>query len=153
MKNSINQLQLKTGISNLTPSDLKLMYMTCAFETSWNKYQMSPWCSVFDESVIKVMEFREDLEYYWIDGYGYPLTYKQACIAGGDLLDRFNPSSKEPNSTFYFTHSGTMLKLLAFFNLYKDEIPLTHTGFNLERKWSVSKIDTFASNLAFVLFR
>lgn len=153
MKNAIERVQLKTGILNLIPSDLKLMYMTCAFETSWNKYQMSPWCTVFDESVIKVMEFREDLEYYWVDGYGYPLTYKQACIAGRDLLDRFNQESIEPKSTFYFTHSGTILKLLAFFNLYKDDNPLTHKRFNLERKWLVSKIDSMASNLAFVLFR
>lgn len=56
----------------------------------------------------------------------------------------------------YFTHSGTILKLLAHLGLYKDENVLLHTNFNTMgsyRKWRVSQIDSFGSNLAFVLFR
>lgn len=33
------------------------------------------------------MEYHEDLKYYWIDGYGHEITYKQACPAFNDMLN------------------------------------------------------------------
>uniref|UniRef100_U5EQ88 Multiple inositol polyphosphate phosphatase 1 n=1 Tax=Corethrella appendiculata TaxID=1370023 RepID=U5EQ88_9DIPT len=131
--------------------DIHLMYTTCAFETAWFKDKISPWCTLFDEHSIHVLEFLEDLEYYWIDGYGYSLTYKQACSAFTDLIKHFDEGSTEKNITFYFTHSGTLLKSLAFLNLYKDA-QLTHKDFEVNRKWRTSKIDAFATNLIFILF-
>ena len=35
------------------------------------------------------MEYREDLEYYYEDGYGYEINYKQACPIIKDVHDRF----------------------------------------------------------------
>lgn len=63
------------------------MYTTCAFETAWNRKIKSPWCAPFDIESIKVMEYAEDLKYYWVDGYGYDLTHKQACPAFKDMLN------------------------------------------------------------------
>jgi hypothetical protein len=56
----------------------------------------------------------------------------------------------------YFTHSGTLLKLLAHLGLYRDESALLHSNFHAvgkHRKWRVGQIDSFGSNLAFILFR
>lgn len=56
----------------------------------------------------------------------------------------------------YFTHSGTILKLLALLGVAKDTHPLMHDSFKLhnedKRAWRSSFIDTFASNIAFVLY-
>jgi len=56
----------------------------------------------------------------------------------------------------YFTHSGTILKLLALLGVAKDVYPLMHNTFipneENEREWSSSIIDAFASNMAFVLY-
>jgi hypothetical protein len=56
----------------------------------------------------------------------------------------------------HFTHSGTILKLLALLGVAKDAHPLMHNTFipdqESERKWSSSIIDAFASNMAFVLY-
>ncbi|XP_001655344.2 multiple inositol polyphosphate phosphatase 1 [Aedes aegypti] len=149
MKEAIGRISKKVG-TFLDADSIHLMYQTCAFETAWNKKHTSPWCTLFDKLSVKLLEFGEDLEYYWIDGYGYELTYEQACSAFGDLLKRFD-GELEPH-TFYFTHSGTLLKSMAFLGLHRDEYPLTHKDFERKRQWRVSEIDAFASNLVFTQF-
>ncbi|XP_011706037.1 PREDICTED: multiple inositol polyphosphate phosphatase 1-like [Wasmannia auropunctata] len=133
-----------------------LMYITCAFETALNQSAVSPWCKIFSLNDFKVFEYIEDLELYWIDGYGYSLTYEQACAVLKDMFDSFG-SKKGAMTTAYFTHSGTILKLIALLGLAKDAHPLTHDSFILRKKedkraWRSSIIDTFASNMAFVLY-
>lgn len=63
-------------------------------------------------------------------------------------------SSPRPraNATFYFTHSGTLLKMLAHLGVARDEQPLTHKDFGKDRRWRTSQIDAFATNLAFVRY-
>lgn len=154
MKDAVKTVASKLGIpsNELRPNDVHLMYMTCAFETAMHQKNFSPWCSLFDSHTIQIFEFLEDLEYYWVDGYGYPLTYNQACPAIKDMIARINPNATTSTTTVYFTHSGTILKLLAKLNLYKDDLPLVHTDFKYDRKWRVSKIDAFASNIFFITF-
>jgi len=67
----------------------------------------------------------------------------------------FSSSSEEErraNATLYFTHSGTLLKLLAHLGLARDKKPLTHKHFASERRWRTSQIDAFATNLAFLRY-
>lgn len=119
-----------------------------------------------------ILEFAEDLEYYWNDGYGFDLTHRIACPAMQNMFKHIewvfeinarlqldtnsnwvsSPQSPLPNSTFYFTHSGTLLKLLAHLGLYKDPSALTYQDFGKPRKWRTSEIDAFATNVAFVLY-
>lgn len=67
----------------------------------------------------------------------------------------FRSKSSELKGVFYFTHSGTLLKMLSFLGLYKDNERLKSSNFAnfINRKWKVSKIDVFASNLVFVLYK
>lgn len=134
--------------------DIYLMYITCAFETAWNKKMKSPWCSVFSMETVRGLEFAEDLKYYYRDGYGYELTYKQACKMLSDVMSHFENKSEYPKAIAYFTHSGTLLKVLAHLGLYKDDERLKHTHYSKNsHKWRVSKIDAFGSNIAFVLYK
>ena len=82
------------------------MYTMCAFETSWDRHNKSAWCKIFKKSELKVgkvhkildvcasvekiyvirwifwlqvLEYAEDLELYWFDGYGKELNTKIAC--------------------------------------------------------------------------
>lgn len=152
------------------------MYQACGFETAWNKVTKSPWCSVFTENELKVLEYAEDLKYYWQDGYGHSLSYDQACPAFKDMITFleklvfivfllkkrttiiFIYCSREEHKkvNVYFTHSGTILKIIAHIGIYKDKTHLTVNNFDKMvnyRKWRTGLIDAFASNLAFVLFR
>lgn len=154
VQKAVGNIANKLGIplEEFSFDDAFLMYITCAYETSMYRNIFSPWCSIFDNHTIKVFEFSEDLKYYWVDGYGFTLTYNQACPAIKDMLDKINPTSISSTSTVYFTHSGTVLKLVAKLGLYKDKKPLYHTDFENNRQWRVSKIDAFASNIFFITF-
>uniref|UniRef100_A0A182PZT2 Multiple inositol polyphosphate phosphatase 1 n=1 Tax=Anopheles farauti TaxID=69004 RepID=A0A182PZT2_9DIPT len=150
MKTVIEKLSKRIG-TFVSPEEVHAIYQTCAFETAWDEREISPWCLLFDKESIATMEYSEDLKYYWIDGYGYALTYQQACSAFSDLFLSFN-NAASPRFTFYFTHSGTLLKSIAFLNLYKDNEPLSAQHYRYKRKWRVSHIDAFGSNLYFVLY-
>lgn len=152
VQDMVRGLREETGISELTFQDIRTIYEVCAFETAWWKHRASPWCSLFDKESIRMLEFAEDLEYYWKDGYGHDITHHQACPAIKDLVDHLRENSTHPPSTFYFTHSGTVLKLLAALGLYKDEKKLEHTDYGQPRQWKTSEIDAFASNLVFIAF-
>jgi multiple inositol-polyphosphate phosphatase/2,3-bisphosphoglycerate 3-phosphatase len=79
----------RTGLGEeiLSVDAIEAIYMTCAFETSWDPSKASPWCHLFDEEDLGIMQYRQDIEYYWVDGYGHELTYKQACPAIKDLVN------------------------------------------------------------------
>ncbi|XP_011170916.1 multiple inositol polyphosphate phosphatase 1 isoform X2 [Solenopsis invicta] len=155
VKNMLNNVKKRIG-HDIDYETAHLMHTTCAFETALNQSIVSPWCKLFSLNDFKVFEYAEDLEFFWIDGYGYPLTYEQACVALKDMFDSFG-SNEGPVTTAYFTHSGTILKLTALLGLAKDTHPLVYDSFTLRKKehkraWRSSVIDTFASNMAFVLY-
>lgn len=79
-----------TRLDHLTINDIEMIYTMCGFETSWNYNLLdgkSVWCSLFqNEDQLKVMEFLEDLEYYWIDGHGFEITRKVACKTVEDIF-------------------------------------------------------------------
>ncbi|XP_054727026.1 multiple inositol polyphosphate phosphatase 1-like isoform X2 [Anastrepha obliqua] len=153
MIDAVNFIRRRTQIQNITAQEAKLIYTICGFETAWNRRKdPSVWCNLFNQDTIKALEFFEDLEYYWNDGYGFEITHRIACAAMENMFEYIDPNSNKPNATFYFTHSGTLLKVLAHLGLYKDAEPLTYRDFGRERAWRTSVIDTFATNLAFVLY-
>nr|XP_022917214.1 multiple inositol polyphosphate phosphatase 1-like [Onthophagus taurus]XP_022917215.1 multiple inositol polyphosphate phosphatase 1-like [Onthophagus taurus] len=154
MREALDKVSSKLGLDKLTVSDLHSMYVTCAFESSWSNRRRSPWCIPFDIETIKVLEYAEDLKYYWVDGYGYDLTCNQACPAFNDMFNFINSEEKYPNALFYFTHSGSLLKMLCHLGIYRDHNQLLANNFeeNKNRQWKVSKIDPFGNNLAFILY-
>lgn len=70
-------------------ADIILIYTICGFETAWSKLNSSPWCTLLDEESVRALEYFHDLGYYYIDGYGSEITYKQACPAFIDMVKRF----------------------------------------------------------------
>lgn len=91
VKNLVNETRDLTQIDSITSFDLEVIYTACAFENSW-KHQLfngqSVWCSLFKDEQLKVMEYLEDLEYYWIDGPGFEITRKVACKTVEDLFEK-----------------------------------------------------------------
>ncbi|XP_021966379.1 multiple inositol polyphosphate phosphatase 1 [Folsomia candida] len=153
-------VQTRTGSADPVPLEaIEGMYMTCAFETAWTPATSSPWCALFDVDDLEKMQYRQDLEYYWIDGYGFELTYKQACPAVKDMVEHFKSKTESPNEgpslIAYFTHSGTLLKLISRLGLFNDSTPLLHDNYHLHttRQWRTNEIDKFATNIAAVLYK
>ncbi|XP_048516389.1 multiple inositol polyphosphate phosphatase 1-like isoform X2 [Athalia rosae] len=149
----LDDLSERLGLS-IDYDAANLMYQACALETAWDKNYNSPWCKVFSLDNLKVLEYAEDLEYYWIDSYGFNLTYQQSCPALRDVFEFFQ-ADEDRIATLYFTHSGSLLKLLALLGLANETKPLTNDSFEEHRDnrvWRTSAIDAFASNLGFVLY-
>jgi len=142
--------------SPLTMSDLDMMYVMCNFDLAWQPSRHSIWCYMFSTLGLRMMEYREDLEYFWVDGPGYQVTGQQACVLAKDMVDTFKNISKglvSRKGSFYFTHSGTILKLLTFLKIAQDDNSLRSDNFiEMEgRKWRTSHLGPFGANIAFVL--
>ncbi|XP_077302918.1 multiple inositol polyphosphate phosphatase 2 isoform X2 [Arctopsyche grandis] len=130
----------------------KLLYKTCAFEQSfWGEDYVSPWCFFLTDESIQALEYSEDLKYYWVDGYGFPITQKLACTVLKDIAQFFFKNSY--SSTFQYSHSGTILKILSYFGLYNTDGVLKSNNRDPNRSWRTSYIDSFASNIGFILYR
>lgn len=139
---------------SLNFEDVALMYFTCAYETAWTPKTISPWCFVFSEMDLMALEYLQDLKYFWLHGYGYDINFRQACVTLNDMISHFRDKTL-PQAVVYFTHTSAMLKMLSHLQLHKDEENLTSDGFSnnaKSRKWKVSQVNAFGSNLAFVLY-
>jgi len=155
MAEMLSSLEAVLGVE-VSLEEADIMYLMCNFDLAWDPASPSPWCRVFTDQQLQLMEYREDLEYFWIDGPGFDITGDQACVLFSDVLTTFQniaAGHQKPSGSFYFTHSGTLLKLLAFLNVFTDEDKMKSDNFEqMEgRKWKTSQIGPFGGNIAFVL--
>lgn len=141
--------------------NVSILWEMCRFETAWNRYPdgVSPWCNLFSDEDLNLLEYSEDVLYYWKEGFGYPINYEQACPILADIFNNFNsfkdPSKvSQPSALMHFSHSGLLLKLYARLGLFNDSRPLLADDYliNSGRKWKTSTIDPFGANIVFVLF-
>lgn len=144
--------------TTLTIDNANAMYDGCRFDKAWHVKEISPWCAVFSEEELKVMEYREDLLYYYYAGYGMDLNTQVGCPPVKDFLDRFSQienGAPQPAGVFYFTHSEMLQMILLPLGIAKDKEPLTHSNYEQmrNRQWKTSNITPFAINLAVVFFR
>lgn len=160
MKKVVRDVSSRLGFKeNLSFEDIHLMFSMCRYESAVRPNQTSPWCNFFNRNEKVVMEYDEDLDYYWIDGYGFSINYEQACPPVKDFLDHFRaamqPNSTAPLGVFHFSHSGLLLKVYARLGLFRDATPPTADNFKQQtsRLWRSSLIDPFTANLALVLFQ
>lgn len=141
---------------NVTKADLKMLLRACQFE--YAIFDTSPWCAVFTEADLKAVEFREDLDDYYKDGYGHERNYAQACPVIKELVSRLEVMSKEPiqpNKILFFSHAGGFKKVIARLGLYRDSKAPASDGLcsQADRQWRSSLLCPFNANVAFVLFK
>lgn len=67
----------------------------------------------------------------------------------------FYRKKEGPKVNSYFSHSGSILKVLSLLGIAKDPAPLLASNYHIHkyRVWKTSYIDAFATNIAFVLFK
>lgn len=121
---------------------------------TWSGFEgKSPWCALFTTEDLRVLEYIEDLESYYMYGYGVPANELLGRLPVVDLLQTFYDVTKEGEKTFvaHFTDTATMNTVCTALGLFKDEIPLSVTKKNAKRKWRNSKISAFSTNLIAVL--
>ncbi|XP_037094380.1 multiple inositol polyphosphate phosphatase 1-like isoform X2 [Pollicipes pollicipes] len=162
-QNSSHMLSTISGVSdrlgfvgNMSYADVRLMYDICRYDKSAFPDRVSPWCAVFTELDMKVFEFDNDLEYYWVDSYGNRLNYEQACPKVKDFIDKFSAvgssPERQPLAHLYFSHLGGVLKFITRLGIFNESRPLRSGDFGTARAFSSSYLSAFASNVALVLF-
>lgn len=61
------------------------MYRMCVYDHVL--FNNSPWCAAFSEADLRVIEYSEDLEYYYTYSYGAPaFVQDQTCELLKDLF-------------------------------------------------------------------
>lgn len=73
----------------MNPDDVFLLYDTCRFEKAWHPGSLSPWCAAFTDNEMRVIEYEEDLFFYYYASYGLEINKKLGCHNVQDMFDRF----------------------------------------------------------------
>ena len=136
---------------SLTLEDVEAMFVACVFGQAWWPKEASPWCAVLSQDALDALEYREDLKHYFEDGHGHPINGQVACVMVQDAIDSFREATEK--ATFYFSHSGSILKLLTYLGLFKDS-DVNSNNYSEQRSnraWRTSSFDPFAANVAFAL--
>lgn len=129
------------------------MFDMCRYDQAWNLESPSPWCAAFTPNQIDDLEYLEDLQKYYKSGYGRKLNSRVQCAAVNDMLHHLETNNL-PKTVVYFTHSKSVLLLLTALRFLKDsDSPRADNYYSMShRKWRLSNISPFASNLAAIKY-
>ena len=112
--------------------------------------------SIFDDSDLSVMEFLQDMEFFWQRSYGDRLCIKVACNLLKDIAQNVMFSFHSNSARFDFSHAEVLVPILANFGIGEMDEVLTTDSFLWqleEREFRTSKITPFAANVAFPIFK
>lgn len=100
-----------------------------------------------------MLEYNQDIKYYYEAGYGHDLNTKVGCATITDMLKHME-SKAQPNAVAYFAHSSTVQLMLTALGAAKDQNPLRADNYQQmnRRKWRSSELAPFASNLAVIKY-
>jgi multiple inositol-polyphosphate phosphatase / 2,3-bisphosphoglycerate 3-phosphatase len=131
------------------------MWQLCRFEQAFDLSKNAPWCSVFSINDISVLEYGEDLGYYYEAGYGFAMNRNIICETMQNLLRylQTNVAGEQP-ARILVTHSTTMQILMVALGLNEDTVKPTRSNFAQQtyRKWRTSQMTAYASNLAVIRY-
>merc|ERR1712212_278521 len=122
----------------------------CRYERAWDPTWDSPWCPLFTEEDLDLFNFRQDLVFYYLRAYAYPITAQQTQPLMADLLDALQ--SSEYSYILNSGHSDTLAPLLTALGLYHDPSDLTTEDMYSGYEYDTSRIGAFSTNVEFVVF-
>lgn len=131
----------------------------CKYEQSFNLSTPSPFCAFFSVANHQVLEYFEDLEFYYRIGYGHSnyrrLFENMGCFIMQDLLHFLRSNDVNDHKARIFSQNITILWLtLINLGAFEDNIPLTRHNFaqQVQRLFRTSIIGSKASNLAIIRY-
>lgn len=86
----MSEVSYRLGFNKiLNQSTIENIFDMCRFEQAWYIDDKSAWCSAFTREHLKILEYAEDLLYYYLIGHGIQLNAKVGCMPLQDLIARF----------------------------------------------------------------
>ncbi|XP_053687588.1 multiple inositol polyphosphate phosphatase 1-like [Sabethes cyaneus] len=151
---TVSDISTQLGFaSNLSSSQIEAMWDACRYEQAWQPRQSSPWCGVFNRRQVEVLEYKEDLKYYYQNSYGYAKSADLACFTVADMIRNFEPKN-DPRVVAYFTHESEIQIFLTALGALKDRTPLKANNFRSmgKRQFKSSIWTPFAANVIAVKY-
>ncbi|KAL4707958.1 hypothetical protein ACJJTC_010574 [Scirpophaga incertulas] len=151
-------VQRRLGIAHqLTADDVYNLYELCRSSRLWNYGSVlrSPWCAMFSDQDLEVMEFKDDIKRYYKNGYGLEESVGLGSLPLRDLYEKMVASSKGEGKKLvaYFSHKTLTEMVVSAIGLFKDKIKLDGSGMKPNRLWRSSEISCSSSNIIAVLLR
>ncbi|CAI6346990.1 unnamed protein product [Macrosiphum euphorbiae] len=156
----VSQMSKRLGfLENITESIIHSMYESCRYHKALVIESYPAWCGLFTRQELQLLEYHDDLEYYYKYGYGSEINTKVGCPIAKELMGYLNDVSKNysdgPSAVLRFGSSAGLLTTLLALGVARDTIPLTHSNYAAQyrRQWRMSRVDPFSSNFAVVFYK
>lgn len=155
MNKTIFDISQRLGFRyKLERDEIELIWDMCRYEQAWHVDRSSAWCVAFTPAEVTVLEYAEDLKYYYASGYGYERNSRITCAAVKDMLINLN-SSSQPQAVAYFTHSSAIQLFLTALGISKDREALRANNMHnmKDRHWKISLLGPFAANFVAIKYQ
>lgn len=158
MMTQVNDKLGLLGNQRLTARQTRTIWEICNFEQLWEMGRPAPFCGVFSPNNNLVLEYFEDLDYYYNAGFGGPrrLFENLNCPLIQDLISFLDTDSPSGETTrIYSTHSTAFTLFLVTLGVFGNDAPLTAANFNLQtlRQWRSSLVTPMAVNIAAIRYK
>lgn len=156
MMNQVNDKLGLQGNQRLTARQIRTLWEICNFEQLWFSTVTAPFCGIFSPFNNLMLEYFEDLDYYYNSGFGGPrrLFENLNCPLMQDLVEFLETSNTSENVRIYSTHSTAFQLFLITLGVFGNDIPLTAANFaqQANRQWRSTYLTPMATNLAAIRY-
>lgn len=146
------------GSNQLNSRQIRTIWDWCRFERISEPDQSAPWCAAFSMANHEVLDYYEDLHYYYGMGYGLQdrrLAENLNCELMQNLLNALqSQSSTQGRLRIFGAHTASIQLFLVTMGVLEDEFAPTRHNFGrqLLRHWRTGIIAPKASNIAMIRF-
>lgn len=158
----IAQVSAKLGFHGshiLRAVEVETLIRICRYEQIWDLNATSALCGAFSVANHQVLEYFEDLEYYYKVGFGYTdyrrLFENLNCNLMQDLLNFLQSNdANDHKARIFSTHSTILQLILVTLGVFEDEVQLTRHNFaqQTNRLWKSSLVAPMGTNLVVIRY-
>lgn len=154
-KKTSEEVSTRLGFKfTLNPKQIDTIFDMCRYDQAWFLQDHSAWCAAFTPEHVNVLEYLEDLKYYYKSGPGSEINSNIMCAAVKDLITSMKEESG-PKVVAYFSHASAVQLFLTALGYGKDSEPLRADNYKLMkyRKFRSSVWSPLGSNLAVIKYK
>lgn len=147
-----------TESEQLSADEIITLWDICRMEKGIDINRAAPWCAAFSVADNQVIEYLEDLDYFYRNGYGVNnrrLLENLSCGVIQDMLQFLQSTNPDDAPARIFgTHSSPVQFFLVTLGVFEDHEFLTrhNAAQQMTRQWKSSWISAYGSNLAVIRY-
>lgn len=145
----------RLGFKHKLSSDkLNMIWDMCRYNYAWNPEDESAWCTAFEPEHLRILEYLEDLHFFYKASYGNKVNSRIMCAEVKAMKEMLQGETGQKVSV-YFTDESAILNFLTTLHYAKDKTHLTADNYvkMKERNFKTSSLTPFTSSLAVVKYK